>query len=344
MNTTLADISIIENFSSVEKLYNFCDQLQKSYSNCVLVSDATINKLHPCHLPALLLPVGEKAKTGESVDWLWQQLLQMGFDRRSLLIACGGGAVCDTAGFAASCYMRGIDTVYIPTTLLGMVDAAIGGKTAINLGSHKNLIGTFHQPKKILLCPEFLKTLPEREIASGMAEVIKTAVVASPDLFEQLEQDAPLGSLIEHCAQLKLGIVAQDVHDQGIRSHLNWGHTVGHALEGLTGYAKWSHGEAVAIGMSCEAFISWKLGYADQNFYMRQNRLIQKYKLPTILPHDIDLDALITLMKRDKKAVQGKIALILARQIGTVLNVPDLDKDILKQALEAKKDADREPI
>jgi 3-dehydroquinate synthase len=333
--------STLELFSSLQELHLYCEDLTRPYTNCAIVTDCEIHRLYPWNMPVILLPTGEKAKTLDCMEHLWKELIEKGFDRRSVLIAMGGGAICDAAGFAASCYMRGIDTVYIPTTLLGMVDAAIGGKTAINQGSHKNVIGSFHLPKKILLCSKFLESLPERELASGMAELIKTAVVASGGLFERLENDASIDLLIEQCAKIKLEIVAEDFRDQGIRAHLNWGHTVGHALEGITGYTRWLHGEAVAIGMSCEAFISWKLGYADQNFYERQNRLIQKYKLPTILPDDIDLDALVTLMKRDKKALQGKIGLILAREIGTVLSVTDLDKDILKQALKTKRDADR---
>lgn len=332
--------TLITHYNKVEELFYDAKVDALNYSQCVVITDDKIHRQYSWDLPTIVVPSGENAKTIDTAQLVWQELIAKGFDRKSLLIACGGGSICDVTGFIASCYMRGIATCYIPTTLLAMVDAAIGGKTAVNMNGLKNVIGTFHQPKKVYLCPEFLSTLNEREIASGVAEMIKMGVVWNPELFEALENGTELAELIEWAAQCKIEIVTQDSQDHGVRSVLNWGHTVGHALESLTGYSRWLHGEAIAIGMSCEAFISWKLGYTDQSFYERQNRLIQKYKLPTILPDDIDMNALLLLMAQDKKAVQGKIRLILARQIGTVLSVPDLDKEILKEALEAKRSSD----
>lgn len=333
--------SLLAHYNKVDKLFYDVGVDALNYSKCAVITDQAVQVHYHWDLPTIVIPQGEQAKTCDTAMKVWHQLIEQGFDRKSLLIACGGGAICDATGFIASCFMRGIDTFYIPTTVMAMVDASIGGKTALNMDGRKNVIGTFHQPKKVFICSEFLNTLSEREVASGIAEMIKMGVVWNPMLFEALEKESSLAELIEWAAQSKIEIVSQDVHDQGLRSILNWGHTVGHALEGLTGYSRWLHGEAVAIGMSCAAFISWKLGYADQTFYERQNRLIQKYKLPTILPDDIDMDALLALMEQDKKAVRGKIRLILARQIGTVLSVPDLDNDILREALEAKRSSDR---
>lgn len=341
--TLITETTAPEYFDTLSDLRAYLDSFTQKYSQTILVTDALINKLYLWDCSTLIIPEGESAKSIETATFLWERFSKIGLDRRSLVVTCGGGSICDTVGFAASCYMRGIDTLYIPTTLLAMVDAAIGGKTGINFGLHKNLVGTFHPPRKVLITAEFLKSLPPREFASGMAEVIKTAVVWSPSLFEELEAGEFALQFIEQCAKIKSEIVARDQYDNGIRAYLNWGHTVGHALEEMTGYKRWLHGEAVAIGMSCEAFLSWHLGYADKEFYIRQNRLIQKYHLPIELPHDIDIETLIQLMTKDKKAVKGKIGLILARQIGTVLSVHDLDKDILKQALEAKRSADPWP-
>lgn len=311
------------------------------FSQHAVVIDRQVDASYPFEFPKIYVPEGEDAKTLESASLIWDEMCRRNFDRHALLVAMGGGALSDVAGFAASTYMRGIATLYIPTTLMAMVDAAIGGKTAINFGQAKNRIGTFHMPTSVWICPEFLDTLPEAEIASGIAEMIKLAVVSDSDLFTQLENGVPIRDLILHCAQKKAEIVSLDPKDQGVRAILNWGHTFAHALEDISHFRRWRHGEAVAIGMSCAAYVSVYLGYADISFYLRQNELLKKYILPTILPDDIDLDALLCRMKQDKKALNGKIRLILARQIGTVLSVPDLDKDILKQALEAKRSSDR---
>lgn len=307
-----------------------------SYSQAIVITDDTVGALISWDFPQVRVPSGEEAKTLSQAEVLWGRLAELKADRQSILLAVGGGALLDFVGFVASTYMRGIATVNVPTTLLAMVDAAIGGKNALNVGGIKNLVGTFHQPQAVWLAPFFLETLPQREYASGMAEVVKYGVIRDLELFERLEGGTPVADLIYRCAELKAAIVGEDPHDHGIRATLNYGHTVGHALEALTDYGHFLHGEAVAIGMSCAAYISLALDMTSEDVYKRQDTLLQMFKLPTLLPPGIDIDALIYCMERDKKAEQGKINLILVEQIGKVLRVPDLDKKFLKEALEAK--------
>jgi 3-dehydroquinate synthase len=290
----------------------------------------------------ILLPSGESAKSLEQVTYCWNLMYSHGLDRKSLILSLGGGTISDTAGFAASCYMRGLDLIHIPTTLLAMVDASIGGKTGINFGTGKNLIGTLHQPRLVLISPHFLASLPDREFRSGLAEVIKAGFIWDPDLVEFLERymshllnrDAEkIKSIIAKACKIKAEVIRIDEKEKNLRSILNYGHTFAHAIEAATQYNRYTHGETVSIGMSCAARISREMGYVDADFVKRQTNLCQQAGLPVDLPSDLPIDALIELMSRDKKAVLGKINLILPRKIGKVDKINDIDPALIKRAL-----------
>lgn len=293
----------------------------------------------------LLIPQGENSKSIQQATFCWQQMHAQRVDRQAAVIGLGGGVICDLAGFVASCYMRGVDVFYLPTTLLAMIDAAVGGKTGVNLPQAKNAIGTFHHPKHIFIDPTCLLTLPEREFNSGLAEIIKYGMIHDPSLFEKLEQRMEelncrqgdfLEEIIRHCIALKSGIVAQDEKDQtGSRAALNYGHTFGHALETVTGYRRYLHGEAVAIGMSCAAHLSVQLGLCKDFLKKRQDQLCLQAHLPIHLPH-LTINRLITAMRCDKKAMCGKINLILPERIGKVLQVCDVNSLLIQQTLLAK--------
>ena len=270
----------------------------------------------------ILVPDGEDAKQWSIVEELLGKLLDVDLDRKSTIIALGGGTVGDLAGFAASIYMRGIDVIQIPTTLLAMVDSSIGGKTAVNHPKGKNLVGSFHQPSQVLIDPVFLETLPEREIRSGLAEVIKYGVIADAELFELLESKEldeisleDMGEIIARCATTKAYYVERDEEDrEGIRAALNYGHTLGHAVETLSKHVL-NHGEGVAIGMIAAARISKEYDLLSELDYLRIHNLVEKYRLPSKIP-TLDHSEIIEVMHRDKKAEEGKIRFVLPSGIG----------------------------
>ena len=270
----------------------------------------------------ILVPDGEEAKQWSMVEELLGKLLEAGLDRKSTIIALGGGTVGDLAGFAASIYMRGIEVVHIPTTLLAMVDSSIGGKTAVNHPKGKNLVGSFHQPSLVLIDPIFLETLPEREIRSGLAEVIKYGVISDARLFELLELKSVseltsenMVEIIARCAAIKAKYVEKDEEDRkGIRAVLNYGHTVGHAIETVSKNSV-NHGEGVAIGMIAAAWISKESDFLSEMDYIRICELIEKYRLPSKV-HALDHVEVIDVMHRDKKAEEGQIKFVLPTGIG----------------------------
>lgn len=318
-----------------------------------LITDSHLFKLHgeaafdiikkSCPVPlSLILPAGEASKNLQQVEQCWNKMHSYGLDRNSLVIGLGGGVITDLAGFVASCYMRGISYLSIPTSLMGMVDAAIGGKTAVNLETGKNLIGTFSQPKMVLIAPRFLETLPQRELFSGIAEMIKCAAIRDSEFYHYLEKNlaeivrkgpGAMEYLIEKTASIKIEIVSQDEKEHGLRALLNWGHTVAHALETLTHYETYLHGEAVAIGMCCEAYVGRELGLAGTDFIGSLEALCGQVNLPTRLPPGTDLDRLIDLMTGDKKALGGHINMVLIKKIGEADKVDNIDKALIKKAL-----------
>ncbi len=283
----------------------------------------------------LVLPPGEQEKTLARFGELMQALADMQASRDVTVVALGGGVIGDLAGFAAACWMRGVRLLQIPTTLLAMVDSSVGGKTAVDLPAGKNLVGAFHQPGAVVADLDTLRTLPERELHAGLAEVLKYGAIGDRGFFDWIDTHAKallardpvvLGEAIAVCCRHKAAIVARDETEQGERALLNFGHTFGHALETAIGYGRLLHGEAVAIGMVCAARLSAALGRAAADDAERLVALLQRLGLPTELPEAIEPQALLPLMRLDKKAVSGQSRLILWRGIGAadiVAGVPD---------------------
>lgn len=271
---------------------------------------------------------GESRKNLNTIARLYGDLYNLpGIDRKTLLVALGGGVVGDMVGYVAATYLRGMDFVQVPTTLLAMVDSSVGGKTGVDFREGKNLIGAFHQPRHVVIDPDILATLPRRECRSGMAEVVKYGVIRDPSILETIvemgeglfrDRDALLDLIVRSC-QIKADVVLGDEREEtGLRAILNFGHTIGHALEGATGYRRYKHGEAVAIGMVAAAHIGEAAGVSPQEVRSSLIAALERLALPTQLPTDIDDDTLLTLTGRDKKAEAGEARFVLARALGDV--------------------------
>jgi 3-dehydroquinate synthase len=260
------------------------------------------------------------------------------------VLAIGGGVIGDLAGFVAATYARGIPYFQVPTTLLAQVDSSVGGKVGINLPEAKNMVGAFWQPAGVLIDVDALLSLPDREYAAGMAEVIKYGVILDAEFFAWLEQNAPAISarepevmkyLVERCCRLKADVVEADEHERtGLRAKLNYGHTFGHALEAATEYGQFLHGEAVAIGMVCASRLAERLGRIDAELTERQVALLKRFQLPTSLP-SIDVDEVLRLMWHDKKVQDGEIRFILPTAIGHVETVGGVSSTLVKEVLES---------
>ena len=283
---------------------------------------------------AIEIPVGEESKSLAQFSRIQDRLVAHQLDRGSTLIALGGGVIGDLAGFAAAVYMRGIAYVQIPTTLQAQVDASVGGKTAINHPKGKNLIGAFHQPKLVIIDVDTLKTLPQRDIRAGLIEVIKMGVIRDEPLFKMVEEnldallnteDATLIEMIASACVSKAEIVAKDEKESGLRMVLNYGHTFGHALEALTHYNRYRHGEAVSIGMNCAAQLAVNLRMFSETDFQRQCALLKRAKLPLTFPPDLTPETLCDAMSLDKKTLGGKLRLILPTRIGEVVIRDDID-------------------
>lgn len=293
------------------------------------------------------IPGGDQNKSIESFMQIQNALIEHQMDRQSLLIALGGGVIGDLAGFAAATFMRGINWVQVPTTLLAQVDASVGGKTAINHPKGKNMIGAFHQPKLVVIDSNTLKTLPLREIRCGLAEIIKHGVIMDLPLLEQIEQHQTellnletevLTDVIAQSCRDKAWVVKNDEKEADLRSTLNYGHTFGHALETLTDYHQCQHGEAVSVGMNCAAQLSVNLGLLDQQDLQRQNQLLQAVGLPIRLA-DLRLDGisatdLLHTMYLDKKASSDRLKLILTPAVGQAVIRQDIPDDEILKAIE----------
>ena len=278
----------------------------------------------------LLLAGGEASKDVATLMRIYDHLLQQRVERSDVLVALGGGVIGDVAGFAAATIVRGIVCVQMPTTLLAMVDSAVGGKTGINHPLGKNMIGAFHQPRLVLADVQLLKTLPPRELAAGWAEAIKHGVIRDAALFADLAVADPQtayfdAELVRRAVAVKVDVVNIDEREQAERMLLNYGHTVGHALEQILGYGVLLHGEAVAIGMHVEAHLARALGLCEGDLILQQHATLARYGLPTQIPAGITVAQLIEVMHRDKKVQAGQIRWVLPRRIGhaeVVRNVP----------------------
>lgn len=290
----------------------------------------------------IVIPDGEAYK-----DYFWAyhiltRMLEIGFDRKSFLLALGGGVIGDITGFVASIYMRGISYVQIPTTLLAQVDSSVGGKTAVNHPFGKNMIGTFWQPALVWIDVDTLDSLPEREFLSGLAEVIKYGVIWDREFFDFLNFNREkilkkdkkiLISIIKRACEIKAEVVSKDERESSFRAILNYGHTIGHAIETLTGYGRMLHGEAIAIGMVCEAKLSNMLGFLDKESFLKIKETIKSFGLPTELPSILEPENMLKTILLDKKNIEGTIRLVIPEAIGKMkINFPVSEKE-LKKAL-----------
>ncbi len=288
------------------------------------------------------LPDGEAFKNLETLNQIFDVALQNRLNRKSLMIALGGGVVGDMTGFAAACYQRGIDFIQIPTTLLSQVDSSVGGKTGVNHVLGKNMIGAFHQPRIVLIDTNTLKTLPERELAAGLAEVIKYGFIADADFFGWLEehidalnqQDSTLmAQAILRSCEVKADVVAKDEREGGLRAILNLGHTFGHAIETQQGYGQWLHGEAVGVGMLMAVDMSVRMGNLPIEVLDRARAITRAAKLPLKAPESMSVDDFLSAMAVDKKNLDGKIRLVLLKSLGEAYVTEDYSRDLLEQVI-----------
>lgn len=291
---------------------------------------------------SLVLPDGEAYKTLASAEKIFDFLLGHRFSRNATLIALGGGVIGDLVGFAAACYQRGIAFIQVPTTLLAQVDSSIGGKTGVNHPLGKNMIGAFHQPKCVIADTQTLSTLPDRELRAGLAEVIKYGLIYEATFFAWLEENierllrrdsSAIEYAIERSCRIKAEIVGADERESGLRAILNFGHTFGHAIETGTGYGRYLHGEAVAIGMSRAADLSRRLGLLEEGEVARIIALIRRAGLPVASPPELDSQKFLELMAVDKKSLDGKLRLILLEAIGKATLPRSVPIEILKETL-----------
>jgi 3-dehydroquinate synthase len=289
----------------------------------------------------LLVPDGEAHKTLATLSDLLTRFLESGADRTTSVVALGGGVVGDIAGFAAAVYQRGVPLVQIPTTLLAQVDSSVGGKTGVNHALGKNMIGAFYQPRAVLIDPDCLRTLPAREFAAGLAEVVKHGAIRDVAFLACLEREMPrlrardadaLTHAITQSCRVKAEIVAADERESGERALLNFGHTFGHAIETGIGYGEWLHGEAVAAGMMMAARLSARLGWIGEHDVARLAALLESAALP-VAPPRMDVAQWLELLGRDKKVERGQLRLVLLEALGRAVVTADFDRDALEAVL-----------
>lgn len=291
----------------------------------------------------IILPDGEAYKNSETLNLIYDALLQNRCERSTTLIALGGGVIGDLTGYAAATYLRGVPFIQIPTTLLSQVDSSVGGKTGINHPLGKNMIGAFYQPKLVLADTDTLQTLPQRELSAGVAEVIKYGLIRDADFFDWLEanisklmalDEAVTTYAIYRSCQNKAEVVAADEHETGERALLNLGHTFGHAIENAMGYGVWLHGEAVAAGTVLAADLSRRMGWLNDTEIQRMRALLTAVRLPLQAPN-LGVEKYLSLMQSDKKVADGKIRLVLQQGIGKAVITSDYDANKLRETLEA---------
>jgi 3-dehydroquinate synthase len=323
-------------------------------TRCAIITDAKVGPLfakvalqslrQAGFEPILItVPSGETAKSLANVQRCYDQLAANRLERKSFIVALGGGVVGDLAGFVAATYLRGIPFVQVPTTLLAQVDSSVGGKTGVNLRAGKNLVGAFHQPRLVLCDLDTLKTLPPREFRAGLAEVIKYGIIYDPELFERLERDMPkllrkrpavLGPIIAGCCAIKADVVGQDETESGLRAILNFGHTIGHALEAISSYGKYLHGEAISVGQVAAAQLSCALTALPPEHAARITALFKRAGLPVqakLTP--AQQKALFAAMQLDKKVSAGEVKFVLAQRIGKVVWGQRVPEAAILQAL-----------
>jgi len=318
----------------------------------MIVTNETVDLLYSSQLEALLsdcpkrdkvvLPDGEQYKNLDTLNAIFSRLLEKRHNRKTTIVALGGGVVGDMSGFAAACYQRGVNFIQVPTTLLAQVDSSVGGKTGVNHPLGKNMIGAFYQPKSVVIDTDVLNTLAERELSAGLAEVIKYGLIADAAFFEWLEENMPrllarepeaLAYAIEVSCQTKADIVARDETESGVRAILNLGHTFGHAIESHQGYGVWVHGEAVGVGMVMACDLSLRLGWIDQVLFERSRTLIERAGLPVTAPEGMIPEDFMGYMAVDKKVLDGALRLVLLKGCGDALVTDDFDPTALQETL-----------
>lgn len=317
----------------------------------LIVTNITVEPLLAEHLLArlgskkvevLVLPDGEQYKTLDSLQRIYDHLIENGHDRKTTLIALGGGVIGDMTGFAAATYQRGVNFIQVPTTLLAQVDSSVGGKTAVNHPMGKNMIGAFYQPQSVFIDTDVLQTLPPREFAAGLAEVIKYGAIVDPEFFVWLEDNSrkllgrdsrALAYAIEQSCRAKALVVSSDETEQGRRAILNFGHTFGHAIETWQNYKGLLHGEAVAVGMLMAARLSALRGWLTGADVARLQSLLGAVGLPTAVPEGMAVEDFATLMLRDKKVLDGQLRLVLLSSIGEAIVVSDTKQSTLLEAV-----------
>jgi 3-dehydroquinate synthase len=337
----------------LQKLGGECARL-KLGARCAIITDTNVGKhfakpvyeslVQAGFEPILVtVPAGEKSKRISVVEKCFDQLAAHRLERKSFIVALGGGVVGDLAGFVAAAYLRGIDFVQVPTTLLAQVDSSVGGKTGVNLRAGKNLVGAFYQPRLVLCDLETLDTLPEREFISGLAEVIKYGIIYDAKLFAQLERDLPkilkrdsktLSEILARCCEIKAEVVSQDETEGGLRAILNFGHTIGHAIENSSGYGKFLHGEAIAIGQVAAAKLSQKMLGLPEHDVERIEKLFKRAGLPAqIKLNSAQRKKLFAAMMLDKKVSGGEIKFVLAEKIGKVVWAQKVPVELIESVL-----------
>jgi 3-dehydroquinate synthase len=321
----------------------------------VLITDANLETTHAVTVAqsltqaniavdVLVVEAGEPSKSIDTADALWQKMLELGADRRTAVVAVGGGVVGDLAGFVAATYARGLDFFQVPTSLLAQVDSSVGGKVGVNLPAAKNMVGAFWQPVGVLIDTAVLATLPEREYRAGLAEVVKYGVILDAEFFAYLEghvaelnarAPAALRHVIARSCQLKADVVSRDERElTGLRAVLNYGHTFCHAIESVTGYGEYLHGEAVSMGMICASRLAERLGRIPPEITARQRALLAAVGLP-VNPPELDADALLNAMKHDKKTEHGRMRFVLPTRLGHVELVDGVEPSLVRGVLTA---------
>jgi len=322
------------------------DELKAAGRKSALLTDEAMAAAMPASVrtvfaavPQLVLPSGEKTKSLESLGRVLDFLAAQRLDRGGILWVVGGGVIGDLGGFAAASYLRGIEFVQVPTTLLAMVDSSIGGKTGINLAAGKNLVGAFHHPRTVFIATEFLQTLLAREFAAGMAEVIKYGLLGDAALFNQFERapltlaNVELSATIRRCCEMKAEIVRADEREtakEGGRALLNLGHTFAHAIEQVTGYGTYLHGEAVAVGLAAAARLSQKLGYLTRDDTARVEGTVAAHGLPVRLRSALAVSALVESMQHDKKVRAGRLRFVVLKQLGEAATQSGIDPALVE--------------
>ncbi|MFW6386467.1 MAG: 3-dehydroquinate synthase [Bacillota bacterium] len=331
------------------------DKLVSAYyraEKILLVSDENVFDLYGNEVLSLLrnggydvekylLPAGEKSKSRQYLFQGYDELVKGEFQRNHLVVVLGGGVPGDLGGYLAASYMRGINLIQVPTTLLAQVDSSVGGKTAINHPRGKNLIGAFYQPRAVIIDVEFLHTLAEKEFLTGLAEVLKHAFISDKDFFRFLENrrqevfnynEEVLVDVVKECCRIKAGVVSRDQKEKGERALLNFGHTLGHALEAVSGYDDYTHGQAVAVGMRAALSMSAELGYLDPEEKERAGNLLDNYSLPR--KADGDPDQVLDTMQHDKKARSGSLRWILLSEIGEAFTTNEVPAELVRKTAE----------